>query len=118
MVESPYDSSAELSVSQVRLAEELAKVQPVIQNTGTRELAKVGFKLTLLIPGRWNQDAFAGVCLVFGCPREFAWKVAEELGRDKERKITVRPQFVGDHREVFVAACRALGVHVEEIPPL
>lgn len=81
----------------------------------TRELPKVGFRLTLLIPARWNEHAFAGVCLANGCPQEFAWKVAAELGAKKERLITVRPQL---QRELFVAACKVLGVHVAEIPPL
>lgn len=81
----------------------------------TRELPKVGFRLSVLIPARWNEHAFAGVCLANGCPVEFAWKIAAELGRDKVRLVTVRPQL---ERELFVSACKTLGVRVEEIPPL
>lgn len=88
---------------------------PLSRVAVTRELPKLGFKLVLLIPARWNSDMFAGVCLGCGCPFDLARKIARELGAAGDRLVTVRPL---PDREKFVAACEALGVHVEEIPPL
>lgn len=80
----------------------------------TRELPKVGYRLSILIPARWNQDVFTGVCLANGCPLVTASAVALDLDWNRERCVTVRP--LADP-EKFKAACETLGVHVEEIPP-
>lgn len=80
----------------------------------TRELPKRGYRLTLLTPARWNLDAFAGICLANGCPVDAAWKVARELEASRDRFITVRPL---PDPEKFIAAGRALGVRIEEVPP-
>jgi hypothetical protein len=80
----------------------------------TRELKKQGLGFLVLVPGRWNKDMFAGICIANGCDRELAEMIAAELGRDRERMTTVRP--IKEWSQ-FVIACKAVGVHVSDIPP-
>jgi hypothetical protein len=56
---------------------------------------------------------FAGVCIANGCDRYMAEVLAQDLETAGFRLTTVRPL---KDWETFRAACKAVGVHVEEIP--
>ncbi len=80
----------------------------------TRELPAIGLRFRIDIRPRWDWRVFAGVCLANGCDLETARRIAFALDGLGERACTLRPL---KDPETFRAACKALGLYVEEIPP-
>lgn len=80
----------------------------------TRHLDSQGLQFTILNRAQYDESAFAGVCMAFGCESRTAYRVARELSATGERKTTVRPI---NGFEALKKACRFLGVHVETIEP-
>ncbi|RPH75958.1 hypothetical protein EHM76_00320 [bacterium] len=81
----------------------------------TRDLPKIGLRFSVQNPSQWSRDIFVGICIANGCDYATAQRHARQLGEWGELSVTIRPL---KDRESFVAACKMVGVRIEDIPAL